>query len=99
MANAGSFSRCNPRPGPGRPKRLVEDAYIKATVGRVSLKDWRAIVDRAVADAIAGNHRAREWLSRILLGPRGDDDAPADTGQPTTFRFVIAGAEDPPAAA
>jgi len=35
---------------------------------RLSLDDWRSIVDRAVQDARAGDARARDWLSRYALG-------------------------------
>jgi hypothetical protein len=54
--------------GPGRPRRSVEREYLAALVEAVSPADWRAIVARAVADAKGGNPKAREWLSKHLLG-------------------------------
>jgi hypothetical protein len=46
----------------------VERAYLSALVEAVPLSDWRAIVQKAVADAKVGNPKAREWLSKYLLG-------------------------------
>jgi hypothetical protein len=63
----GRFAAGNPG-GPGRPRRGVEREYLAALVDAVPLSDWRAIVERAVADARAGNPRARDWLSKYLLG-------------------------------
>jgi hypothetical protein len=36
----------------------------------VSLEDWRAIVQAAVASAKDGDAKAREWLARYLLGEK-----------------------------
>jgi hypothetical protein len=63
----GTFAPGNPG-GPGRPRRCVEREYLAALVEAVSLEDWRAIVQKAVASAKAGNARAREWLSKYLVG-------------------------------
>lgn len=64
----GRFASGNPG-GPGRPPRPIETQYL-ATIGdRVSLKAWGEVVDRALADAKAGNAAAREWLTRHLIGP------------------------------
>jgi hypothetical protein len=46
----------------------VERDYLSALVEAVTLSDWRAIVERAVAQAQAGNPKARDWLSKYLLG-------------------------------
>jgi hypothetical protein len=46
----------------------VEREYLSALVEAVSPADWLAIVARAVADAKGGNPKAREWLSKHLLG-------------------------------
>ncbi|MBI1900480.1 MAG: hypothetical protein HYS13_05110 [Planctomycetia bacterium] len=54
--------------GPGRPRRAVERDYLAALSDAVSLDDWKAVVARAVADAKAGDARARDWLSRHVLG-------------------------------
>lgn len=55
--------------GPGRPKRRTEAEYLDAMVGRVTLKDWREIVDKAVIQAKRGDARARAWLSDYIMGP------------------------------
>jgi hypothetical protein len=55
--------------GPGRPKRRTEDQYLDAMIARVTIKDWREIVDAAVVKAKRGDARARTWLSDYLLGP------------------------------
>ncbi len=55
-------------PGPGRPPKARERAYLDATVACCSLEQWRQIVGRAVADAIAGDAVARRWLSDVLIG-------------------------------
>ena len=55
--------------GPGRPKRAVEEKYLRSLRARVKLQDWRAIVDKAVQLAIQeGDWRARQWLSDYLIG-------------------------------
>jgi hypothetical protein len=66
----GRFAPGNPgnRHAKGRPKRAVERRYLQITVGTVSPEDWRDIVTRAVQDAKAGDHQARSWLSKHLLG-------------------------------
>jgi hypothetical protein len=63
----GRFADGNPG-GPGRPRRATERQYLRALVGAVPLKDWRAIVKRAVEDAKAGDGQARNWLSKHLCG-------------------------------
>ena len=63
----GRFSTGN-NYGQGRPPRAVERDYLAVLSERLSLDDWRSIVDRAVADASSGDARARDWLSRYALG-------------------------------
>jgi hypothetical protein len=46
----------------------VEREYLSALAEAVALEDWRQIVARAVQDAKAGDARAREWLSKHLMG-------------------------------
>jgi hypothetical protein len=53
--------------GPGRPRRRIETDYLTALSDRVSMDAWSQIVGRAIEDAIAGDAKAREWLSRHLL--------------------------------
>jgi len=52
----------------GRLPRATEDRYMSAMIGQVSIKDWIAIVAKAVDDAIDGKPSARKWLSDYLLG-------------------------------
>lgn len=63
----GRFTTGNPG-GPGRPRRAIESDYLKAFSDAVSLDAWRTIVSRAVADAQAGDARARDWVARYALG-------------------------------
>lgn len=63
----GRFAKGN-RGGPGRPPRKTEERYLRAMTRAVLLKDWRAIVKRAVAQARTGDKDARRWLSDYLLG-------------------------------
>ncbi len=59
--------------GPGRPSRVVERAYLDATIASVSLADWSAIVGRAVEQARDGDDRARAFLAKYLLPDRALD--------------------------
>ena len=64
----GRFIKGEYRGGPGRPKRSMEYAYLKATVEAVSVADWRKVVIKALKQAILGDDKARTWLSNYLLG-------------------------------
>jgi hypothetical protein len=63
----GRFTVGNPG-GPGRPRRAVERQYLAALSDAVSLDDWRDIVQAAVAAAKEGDGKARDWLTRYLVG-------------------------------
>jgi len=52
----------------GRPKREFELKFLRTLVDTVSPEDWCAIIQKAVAQAKDGNHRARSWLSNYLIG-------------------------------
>lgn len=54
--------------GGGRPCRAVERDYMTALSDELPLDAWREIVRRAVADAKAGDAKAREWIARYALG-------------------------------
>ena len=54
--------------GPGRPPIERERRYVETLTSTVSDDDWERICIRAIQDAKAGDHRAREWLSKYLLG-------------------------------
>ena len=73
----GQFAIGNPG-GPGRPKRETEAAYLCELRDAVPLADWRAICERAATDAMAGDHKARTWLSTYLLPRVLDDAEPAE---------------------
>jgi hypothetical protein len=45
----------------------------------VTLDHWREVVTRALADAKSGDGKARDWLTRYVLGP-----------QPRTFLEIAA---------
>jgi hypothetical protein len=67
---AGRF-QLGTKAGPGRPRRAVEQDYLVAIAEGVPPDAWRRIIARAVADAEAGDDKARAWLSRHLCGPPG----------------------------
>jgi hypothetical protein len=56
--------------GPGRPRRAIESEYLATLADTVSLDEWRDIVARAVADALAGDATARAWLAKYLIGEK-----------------------------
>lgn len=49
---------------------MVEREYLAALGNAVSLNDWRDVVARAVADAKQGDHQARAWLAKHLIGEK-----------------------------
>src|SRR5215467_6711680 len=65
--SGGQFTSGNPG-GPGRPRRVAERDYLVTLTEACPPETWRAICRRAVADAEAGDAKARDWLSRFLLG-------------------------------
>lgn len=52
----------------GRPKRVVERAYLDAITGAVSEDDMAEITKQAVKDAKAGDSTARAWLADRTVG-------------------------------
>jgi hypothetical protein len=52
----------------GRPKRKIEEDYLKALASSVTPEDWQMICQRAVRDAKKGDATARKWLSDYLIG-------------------------------
>jgi len=64
----GKFAPGN-KGGPGRPTKSKEEKFYQATLSRVSLRDWREIIDKAKEQAKRGNPTARKWLSDYLMGP------------------------------
>ena len=79
--------------GPGRPRRAIERDYLATLSDAVSPADWQKIVVRALADAKAGDSKARDWLTRHLIGdspPRMIDLAASDLRRHTTDDDVAA---------
>ena len=54
---------------PGRKPREVERRYLEVFKRAVSESDWKAIVDRAKADAKLGDDKARKFIADYLMGP------------------------------
>jgi len=52
----------------GRPPRPVEEKYRKAILQRCTAKQWKVIIDVAIAKAQAGDKDARNWLSDWCMG-------------------------------
>jgi hypothetical protein len=48
-------------------RRPVEREYCATLNAAVTLDVWKRIVQRAVDDALAGDAKAREWLSKWLM--------------------------------
>jgi hypothetical protein len=63
----GRFAVGNPG-GPGRPRRAVERDYLTVLSDAVSRDDWRCVVQAAVESAKQGDAKARDWLTRYLIG-------------------------------
>ena len=63
----GRFANGNPG-GPGRKPREIEIEYLAKMESIVSGETWKAICKRAADDAVAGDSKARAWLSAYLLG-------------------------------
>jgi hypothetical protein len=63
----GRFALGN-RGGPGRPRRTVEAQYLTALREAVSLETWNKVCETAVAQAVAGDAKAREWLAHYVIG-------------------------------
>jgi hypothetical protein len=54
--------------GPGRPPIARERKYMETISSVCTDEDWREICERAIKDAKDGDHKARDWLSKYLLG-------------------------------
>jgi hypothetical protein len=67
----GKFSFGN-HGGPGRPRRVTERDYLLTLSEECPPETWREICQRAVRAAKAGDAKARDWLSRYLLGNPGE---------------------------
>ena len=66
-SNSGQFKGGNQAAvGHGRPRKPAPE-YLAAVAEELSLDDWRAIIKSAIADAKNGDHRSREWVTRLFL--------------------------------
>ena len=65
--NKGQFVEGN-KVGIGRPSRAIELDYLRSLSDTITVDDWRDICSKAVKDAKAGNAKAREWITRHVLG-------------------------------
>lgn len=64
---AGQFKEGNQAAvGHGRPRKPAPE-YLAAVADELSLEDWRAIIKQAIDAAKDGDHRAREWVTRMFL--------------------------------
>jgi hypothetical protein len=63
----GWFARGN-KGGPGRSKAPVELKYLKSLQAVVNAREWKAICIKARDQAKGGDPKAREWLSKHLIG-------------------------------
>ncbi len=54
--------------GPGRPPRQTELQYLVAISEACDVEKFRQIVAAAVDAAVAGDDKARSWLSSYLVG-------------------------------
>jgi hypothetical protein len=65
----GQFKKGNSGNPKGRAPRKKEERFMEVSIAAVSLKDWRAIIKKAVTRAKAGDTQARKFLADYLLGP------------------------------
>ena len=63
----GTFSTGNAG-GPGRPRRAIELEYLAAVADSCPPARWLRIVESACVAAEAGDDKARQWLTKYLLG-------------------------------
>lgn len=89
----GRFIEGNPG-GPGRPRRDIEAEYLETISNTVTPEDWQQVIRRAVKDAKGGDARAREWLSRYLIGDKAE--AVKFTDAPMVFTLDIDAASGRP---
>lgn len=78
-----AFKPGNPG-GPGRPKRITEESYLRKMFQVVTLDDWEAITRRAVEDAKKGDAAARTWLTNYLIGDKPPREEVVDLTPPET---------------
>ena len=55
--------------GGGRPSKAREERYYEIAMKSCTFGDWRAIMKKAVDQALDGDKDARKWLADYLIGP------------------------------
>ena len=65
--SSGQFIKGN-KAGTGRPTRAVELDYLRTLSDTITLDDWRGICSKAVEDAKSGNSKARDWVTKYVMG-------------------------------
>ena len=63
---SGRFTKGGPG-GPGRKPRDTEKRWLELLRDCVTEADWREVIQAALTDAKAGNHRARDFLAKFLI--------------------------------
>ena len=53
----------------GRPKKEREERFYEITLSTVGFEDWKAIIQKAVKQAKAGDSMARKFLADYIMGP------------------------------
>jgi hypothetical protein len=79
------FQQGNPG-GPGRPRKAIEDKYLKSFYSIVKLSDWKDIVDKAREQAKRGDPKARQWLAEYMIGKPLQ---PIDMDHSGDIRFIV----------
>ena len=59
-------STANPK---GRPKKVVEEGYVRAFVSKVTVAEWEKVIARALVQAKKGDKDARKFLADYIVGP------------------------------
>ena len=85
------------RPGAGRKKGFaaLEAERQRILVAERIAKDWKPIVDKAIADAKAGDKHARDWLYEFAFGK---PTQPTTIGDPNGDPLFIPSKDDRDAA-
>ena len=68
-SKSGQFKKGHSGNPKGRAPRKKEERFMEVSIAAVSLKDWRAIIKKAVTRAKSGDPQARKFLADYLLGP------------------------------
>jgi len=74
----------------GRPKKTVEEKYLKRLQSCVSIEDWKEIIQKAISQAKRGDTAARKWLSDYLMGtPTSKLEVSGKDGEELSIKEVI----------